>query len=280
MTYKKPSSVSYTEMAIYVDENIYKPDCDGQKCFEYLYHLFYMLAVKSKFFIHSKDYDEYALYGATQVYLRYQNGRKTEQGKKALADIKSCLNYIKRILYPLKINYQKSTFAQRFTEEAEEGVVEGLNSELFRKASLSNQDMMRVEFDYYLKKIVLTVKHYLKELPYASDRAMMHNLYLSCLLTITKSMTMSNKNIKRLQTREDRSLPVMDLLDQIYKEESKDDIVLYHLESTMGNYVATLVARIKKGIARDLRELIGSYEPSDQVIQSILASPLEDCLEG
>lgn len=51
--------------------------------------------------------------------------------------------------------------------------------------------------------------------------------------------------------------------------------MLFHLDPGMYNYVATLVARVRKLIIKDMRDLIGYFEPSDSVIQSILASPLE-----
>ena len=48
----------------------------------------------------------------------------------------------------------------------------------------------------------------------------------------------------------------------------------YHLPDNMYNYVATLVNIIKKLIVKDLRSLIGSCEPSDTVVQSIIASSM------
>ena len=106
----------------------------------------------------------------------------------------------------------------------------------------------------------------------------MHNLYVSCLLTILKTITISNKNIVRIKNKEDRVLPVENLVDQIYAEENKDNIVIWHLDKAYSNYIATLINKIKKEIAKDLKYIIGSFEPPDSLIKDLLISPLEEIL--
>ena len=71
-TYRKDSKLRYVDMAIYIDREIRNPDCDEEKCFEYMYQLFYILSVKGRMFQTASDYDSYALYGATQLFLRYR----------------------------------------------------------------------------------------------------------------------------------------------------------------------------------------------------------------
>ena len=44
----------------------------------------------------------------------------------------------------------------------------------------------------------------------------------------------------------------------------------------MSNYVATCVNRIKTLISRDLVQLEGSFEPSDYMVQAIIASSMGD----
>lgn len=43
----------------------------------------------------------------------------------------------------------------------------------------------------------------------------------------------------------------------------------------MYNYVSIIVNRLKNLIVKDLRDLIGSNEPSDAVIQSIISGQAE-----
>ena len=278
MTYKMPKGQRYTDLCIYIDSEIKKPDCDEKKCFEYMYHLFYILAVKGRMFLTSSDYDNYALYGATQLFLRYR--KEKEPGSK-LKPIKSCLNYIKRILYPLKVNYQKSNFFQVFKEEALNGSAPiGIADSQKTLAGNINNNLVQTEYKYCLTQIASTIKLVLKGSPYIKDKAAMHNLYISCLLTLLKSITISNKNLLRIKNKKEKSLITDAFIDKIYEEESKDEVVIYHLDPTMGNYIDTLVKRCKKEIAKDLNYIIDSYKLPDDTIKEMLMQPLEDYIDG
>lgn len=273
-TYRKDSKLRYVDMAIYIDKEIKKPGCDEEKCFEYMYQLFYILSVKGRMFQTASDYDNYALYGATQLFLRY---RKEREPDSKLKPIKSCLNYIKKILYPLKVNYQKSNFFQVFQEGALGGNAPTIIADAkVAEARKLTDDLLKTEYKYYLTQLPSTVKHVLRESPYSNNPVMLHNLYISCLLTLLKMITVSNKNKARLDNKEARCLPMTDLMDKVYAEESKDDVVIYHLEKSMKNYVKLLVNRCKGEIAHDLRYIVGSYELSDSIIKEILTQPLED----
>lgn len=273
-TYRKDSKLRYVDMAIYIDREIRNPDCDEEKCFEYMYQLFYILSVKGRMFQTASDYDSYALYGATQLFLRY---RKEKEPNNKLKPIKSCLNYIKKILYPLKVNYQKSNFFQVFQEGAIEGNAPTVLADAkAAEARRLTDDLLKAEYKYYLTQLPSTVKYVLKESPYSNNPVMMHNLYISCLLTLLKTITMSSKNRLRLENKETKCLPTTDLIDKIYMEESKDSVVVYHLEKSMKNYVKLLVNKCKGEIARDLRYIVGSYELSDSIVKDILMQPLED----
>lgn len=275
MLYKKPPGMKYTDMAMEIDKHIRDKDADMNVLFEYMWHLFYILAVKGKFFTKGRDYDEYALYAATQLFLRYKKEENTKN--KRIKPIKSCLNYIKKVLYPLKVNYQKEYFEQVIRDEdASEGGVFNLKEERYNVARSNYSGILRYEYSYYLKNIPNTIRFVLNDSPYQKDKAMMHNIYLSCLLTFLKTITMCNKNKKRVENRIKKAYPVDDIIDQIYKEESCDDVVVYHLDPSMSNYISTLVAIIKKEVVKDLRDIVGSFEPSEQVIKDILKSPMEE----
>ena len=45
MTYPKPAGVSYTQMAIYIDEHIYSDTKDEEKLYIYMYHLAIMVLI-------------------------------------------------------------------------------------------------------------------------------------------------------------------------------------------------------------------------------------------
>ena len=275
MIYKKPPNVSYTDMAIAIDTHIRDESFDKELLFEYMWHLFYILAVKGKFFNSGRDYDDYALYAATQLYFRYQRERDGS-GSRKLEPIKSCLNYIKKVLYPLKVNYQKEYFEHVIREEdARVEYTSNLRELREERARETARGIMRVEYEQYLRSISQTVKFVLSSTPYQKDKVMMHKLYVSCMLTLIKTITMRNDNKERLQKRVNRTLPVEELVDQIYEDESHDNVVLFHLGKEFGNYISVLTVKIRKEIAKDLRSIVGSFEPSEQVIKDILLSPIE-----
>lgn len=274
MVYKKDPKVKYWEMAKYIDDHIRLPDCNEEKCFEYMYHLFYVLSVKARMFQKASDYDNYALYGASQLFARYRK----ENINLKLKPIKSSLNYIKRVLHPYRVDYQQAYFSERFTEESlQDGSTDQLAYDSDLKARAVSSYTLRLDTEQYLGQIPGTLRGILKQSPYREDKVMMHNLYLSCLLTLLKSWTMSRKNQARVDNKLNRRLPTDNLVDQIYAEEAQDDVVLLHLDPSLRNYVDTMVKKLKHQIAKDLRYLIGSHTLSDAEVKDILASPMGDC---
>lgn len=89
--YTKPKGMKYTDLCIYIDNNIYKPNCDINLIFQYMYIIAYMLASKAKYFTNLDDYDEFAYYLALAAYKRMTDKDKVP--------IKSVLNYMKSIMY-------------------------------------------------------------------------------------------------------------------------------------------------------------------------------------
>ena len=267
MTYKRNPNVSFTDMCIYIDKHIYQDNPDVEKCYEYMYHIFYSLAVKGRFFNSAKDYDEYALYGATRLFLRYQ--------KRNLNVIKSVLNYVKRILYPTKVEYQAQTFNEVFKQDVEEDVAKVLHDNMTAKARAQKNELMRIEFEYYLKRIQQPIQEFLKQTPYANDVVMLHNIYLSCLLSILNSVTMTEINKARIKNKQSKGLSIDNLLEEIYREERKDSIILYNLDKKLYNYISTLVNKIYAIIREDLCYLLRTNEPSDAILQGILASSVD-----
>ena len=101
MTYPKPAGVSYTQMAIYIDEHIYSDTKDEEKLYIYMYHLAIMLATESAYYSTAEQYDQFGLFCATRLYLRYTNPKQfqmNDDGSPKMKRIKSVLNYIKRVI--------------------------------------------------------------------------------------------------------------------------------------------------------------------------------------
>ena len=221
------------------------------------------------------DYEPFALYLATQAYLRLVNPKQflPDNDPKKMKKVKSILNYIKRIMYPMIVNYQKQNFAQRF----ESGINEDLDNchdkikqELQIRVRKQNSHFMRIDFENCLKRISFSAKEILKTTPYSKDRLMMHQLYQSCLLTLLNQFTLSNKNKERLNNRIKGNYKINDFIDQIYGEEQENSVILFRLPEHMENYVSTLVKRIRKSLLKDLRMLIDDAEPTDEIIKAVM----------
>ena len=78
MTFIRPKDVTYTDMCIYIDNNIYTDNYDVNTVYEYLYHIIFMLAKQSQLFNKHKYYDSFAIFGASRVYFRLTNKKQFE----------------------------------------------------------------------------------------------------------------------------------------------------------------------------------------------------------
>ena len=50
MTYQKDPKITYNQMAMYIDENIYKENNNEALIYEYMYHIIYMLSKHYRYF--------------------------------------------------------------------------------------------------------------------------------------------------------------------------------------------------------------------------------------
>ena len=101
---KKQPPMRYVDMAIYVDNHVHDKNADTDKIFEYLRILSEMLAVKRRFFSKPADYYKFSKYLASLVYVRMTDKRQwlPKDDPNYITPIKSCLNYIKQVLYVKK----------------------------------------------------------------------------------------------------------------------------------------------------------------------------------
>ena len=270
------------DLCIYVDNNAYNPDVDKEQLFDALYNIAYSVSFKHKMLPKFEDYEPFALFAASKLYMRLTNPKQflPDDDPKKLKKVKSILNFLKTTLYPMVVDYQQENYAQRFSlEDEREDLVEtakDLRHEVVKSVSKQYTDILRIDFEYYLNKICYTIKGFLKTTPYAEDKLTLHNLYLSCLMTLINQITLCNVNKERLQNKIDKGYRTDDFINRIYKEEQLTSVVVYHLNPSMKNYISTLVCRIRNLIINDLRDLIGAAQPTDAVVQAVMSSSLEN----
>ena len=267
------------DLCIYVDENAYKENHDKEKIFDALYKIVYALSMKQKIFHNWNDYEEFSLEYASKLYYRLINAKQflPEGHPFKLKKIKSILNYVKKTLSPARVDYQQRTFAEQFDPVLHEAAVLDLREQCIAECKAQTQFQLKIEFESYLQRMTETIKWFIRNCtPYGDDKCMRHKLYQSCLLTFLNQITLSNQNKQRFKNRLKNGYNIDHFIDQVYEDEKMDSVIIFHLPSNMENYVATCVNRIKKLMLRELSGLIGSFEPSDLVIQAVISSAMGD----
>lgn len=272
----KQSKVRCVDMCIYIDENVYKENHDIEKIFDYLCHLFYVFSKKKKFFWTEKDYESFSIYAGSRIYLRLTSPKQfpKEGEAKGLPRIKSVLNYIKKTIYPLKVDYQQEHFGEviKAEDSPQSDAFIDLNEDLNKDVVNSNNDYVKVDMVNYLASVPRLISKILNELPYSNDHTTIHNLYISCLLTFIRSITLSNENKLRLcnKTTGQLKLNIENLIENIYYEENLNAPVCWNLPEGFKTYVAVLTNRIRKQVCEDIRDLLKLHELSSNIIEDIL----------
>ena len=201
MTFNKPTE-RYVDMAKYVDDNVYTENSDENIIYEYLYQLANMLAHKNSFFTKKEDYDYFSIYAANHLWFRLRNAKQFEtnvDGTPKMEKVKSVLNYLKKTIYPMKVDFQKE-----YLPLADCSVDDLCGSAALNFSVMRSADTLNVaEFSLYLGDFMQTIREFLKTIPYKYESTTWNNIYLSCLLTFLNSVTLSNKQKSRLKHLEE-----------------------------------------------------------------------------
>ena len=196
MLFNKEPGMKYTDMAIFFDENFYSEDCDDEKCYKYMYLLYHMLASKKKYFYSYEDYDGFAVYATNMIYARFI--KKKEQGLR----IKSVLNYVKATLYPLKVGYQRENYRQILNPNVNNNINEDILQEEMRNQV---RQQYQAELSDNIIEVFELIPNFIKEIvnktPYKKNKYMCQKLYMSCLISLLKSFTLSNDNLQRFNNK-------------------------------------------------------------------------------
>lgn len=269
MIFKKPEDMRYVDMAQYIDENAYKKDRDESLIYEYIFHLSRMISLKRKLFTKWAELDDFSLYLTGYVMHRYNN-KKQHRAHNQMPRIKSVLNYIKRVAYPVKVRYQNELYA---TDKSNIDEIDIGNTHNFRDSirSMSSGSYIQ-EFDLYLNDIPDVIWSHIKKTPYRGSN--LKNIYISCVLTILNGMTLSNTQKKRLESLKVKP-DVYDTIECKMYEEERKSVILYHLDDTMRDYISVLCSRIRNMIIEDL-----NYITTSGFGENELRDMLVDCVEN
>lgn len=160
---KKPP-IRYVDMCIYVDSNIGKPGADVDKIYDYLTMICYMLAVKRRLFNSEEYYDKYAHYIASSVYLRMANNKPGRE------PVKSCLNYIKSVIYRRKSDFEKMEYG--YTTELGSEESEVLRDFNEQGARFSLMPFASIEAEEYFSRISNIIYDVINKGPHRADKVL------------------------------------------------------------------------------------------------------------
>lgn len=275
MIFVKPDDVRYVDMCIWIDENAYKEGCDEEKLFEYLYHLALMLAHKSKFFKKTKDYEDFGIYMASQTYFRLKNPKQFQlkpDGSYRMKKVKSVLNYMKSTIYPRKVDFQQQYYSQ--TNIITEDTDYSTEYSFADKLTNSIDALTAKEFELCLDDVVQTCRAVISAIPHKNDSVEWQNIYVSCLLTFLNSITLTNFDKNRIKKYSKNTSNKLNSLIELYKAESNEPPILFHIDESMSDYITVLVRKVKRAIAGDLSHNLHTYIPSNQGMELLALSNL------
>lgn len=271
MTYDKPEDVTFTQMAIWIDEHVYTDDIDEGLLYEYLYHLSNMLAGQAAYFKTALEYDHFGLYCASRLFQRLMNPKQfelNESNQPKMNQIKSILNYIKKVIYPYKVDFELEFKLENKNLDVLNVGTFDLGSHMIESSSLFD----RIEFSLALDSVSQIVKSHLKKIPRRKNSSEWDNIYLSCMLTLIDSITLSRGMLKKYNSLK---MNKDSYLDSAYKELRYQDPILYHLPESMSNYIRVLVNELRHVIAAELSWKVDCYIPADATMKSLICTSLE-----
>lgn len=279
LTYEKPKDVTYTQMAIWIDNNVYSGSFDVEKCYIYLYLLCLMLASRLGFFVTEEETDSFALYSATRLYNRLTNTKQFEtnpDGTPKMQKITSILNFTKNVLGGYKYDYDLEFKGMPQTKDVEVINVPYFAFDTYVAENTYIYDQLDSSFTF--QGLSSTVKRHLSKIPRKKHSAEWDNIYLSCLLTLLNTVTLSEEQKKRLKNATHYKHLI---LDKLYKELRFEDPILYHLDSSYKNYILTLVNEIRDVLAAEITWTSNTHITSDTSIENLLlcayGGDLDEC---
>lgn len=255
----------YTEICMFIDENVPKIVNPGENpelentIYNYLWLLVKALAIKKCMFNDFQDYDLYAFYAANRLFFALRknqlNQGKTIKGK-LIRPIKSCLNYTKALLYPMKIEYQRESFKEVIEEEFVSKKFDAFAYKEQLKGTARDISGVSQQFRKYLSESLSKNGHILDEVlqksPFRPGTPEYQNLKISILLNSIQTL----KNNKKLEV-------------------ANQGLILWHLPKSMANYTKILLKEFFMALKLEIMDCYKEADLSDLDLENILASAPE-----
>lgn len=260
--FKKPKEMRWVDLAIWIDENFYKKDCDYSTAYEYMYLLAYMLATKRRYFNSQEDYEEFAAVLAYDTFKRMSSTKKSK--------VKSVLNYLKSIMSFRKIAFnaqrRQKIIDPQFDVEWDPVAYTELQKDAYET---SNRDILSEGVIDLLSITSSVIKNNIPKV-FKIDKIEYNNIYKSCLLSMINRVTLPNVYFDKLDNKLD-NYPNFDEV-KFYKKYLNDDIILWHLDSRFENIVRLILNKTNNYLISEIKGLSDDIKISDVDFSNIMSS--------
>ena len=260
MQWKKDPTKKYTDLCIYIDANIEKlrnpgeyPDVENT-IYNYLWLLVKALAIKKCMFQNFEDYDPYSFHAANRLFFalrkNLQNQGKTVKGK-LIKPIKSCLNYTKALLYPMKIEYQREAYREILDEEYTSKKFDAFSFRTKLQDAARNAQMGISMFPDYLKDsfaaVSILIDDVLKSSPFKNGSLEYKKVKMSIILNC-----LNNIRLKK------------------HLDADSTTIILWKLPKSMASYVKILLKEFYTELKKEIMECYRGLSIDDTTADQIL----------
>lgn len=263
MLWRKPTDLKYTQLCMYIDENVPKIAVEtthtevADIVYNYLWLLVKALAIKKHMFQKFEDYDGYAFYAANRLFFalikNYNNQGKKIKGKE-IRPIKSCLNYTKALLYPMKLEYQKETFNEIIAEDFVSKKFDAFTyKEHLKNAAYENQTENYWAIPFLrdaLKESPRIIDKILEKSPFKPGSLDHKKLKISLLLNCV-SMLKTKKQFNWNPTT----------------------IILWKLPKSMTSYVRVLLKEFYTALKQEIMDGYAIRQVDDNILEKLIALP-------
>ena len=249
--------LTFTEMCIFIDNHKYDEDVDKDLIYTYLYYLAYSTAKKNKYFhngIYYKEevYDDFAIWFATELFLRIYNDR--------LDEIKSIKNYINNIAYLRKIRFNENYGNYQQSFNADDDFLKNYYRDTLTQDNKQRVKSLMLDELSELPKYIL---EYIGNTPYRDNKVICKNMYISCLLSIIDSLTLSNSEKNKLDKK-------LDAGNNVDINLSKEEVILYQLPFDMKPIIQLINRKAKKRLLENLRDILSVNSQTEYEIEKSL----------
>jgi len=266
MQWKKDANQKYTDLCIYIDQHIADiaeekkyPEIED-RVYNYLWLVVKALAIKARMFNDFQDYDPYAFYAANRLFFairkNYKNQGKVIKGK-LIRPIKSSLNYMKKLLHPMKIEYQNETFREIISEEFTSKKFDAYAFKEQMRADAKVSLGVSQRFIDYIKdsfqNIGSIAEEVIKKSPFSPSSLDYKKLKISLMLNALNSL--------KLKKKLDSDLPT---------------VILWKLPKSMSSYVRILLKEFYSEIKNEIIDCHKMTDIDDSVVDRVLQNATED----